>query len=255
VPAEGTAQVTWIGHASTLVEVDGVRVLADPMLTRRLGHLRRRGPLPDSSARACDLVVISHAHADHLHRRSLRRVAAASPGVPVVVPRGTAAYVLGLGLGVVIEVSPGDDVEIAGVRLRVTDADHHGGRGRRDRGSTETVGYVVERAGRRCYFAGDTDLFDGMADLGPIDLACIPIFGWWKKLGPGHLDPERAAEAVARVAPAKVLPIHWGTLAPEDLGLVTAWLAEPGARFAAALAARGLDDRLLRLEPGQTAVW
>ena len=250
-----TDEVTWIGHAATLVEIDGVRVLADPLLTRRIGHLRRRGPLPDAGVRRCDLVVVSHAHNDHLHRRSLRRVAAASPGVPVVVPRGAAAYVLGLGLGVVIEVSPGDDVEVAGVRLHVTDALHHGGRGRRDRGSTATVGYVVERAGRRSYLAGDTDLFDAMSELGPIDLACIPIFGWWKKLGPGHLDPERAAEAVARVDPRQVLPIHWGTYAPEDLGLVTGWLAEPGARFASALADRGLGDRLLRLEPGQTAAW
>ncbi len=157
------AEVTWIGHAATLVEIDGVRVLADPLLTRRIGHLRRRGPLPDADVRRTDVVVISHAHADHLHRRSLKRVAEASPRVPVVVPRGAERYVAGLGLGPVLSVSPGDRLEVAGVVLEVTEAAHTGGRGRRDKGSSETVGYVVERSDRRCYLAGDTDLFDGMS--------------------------------------------------------------------------------------------
>jgi L-ascorbate metabolism protein UlaG (beta-lactamase superfamily) len=249
------AEVTWVGHATTLVEIDVVRVLTDPLLTRRVAHLRRRGPLPDPVVRRCDLVIVSHAHSDHLHRRSLRLVAASSPGVPVVVPCGAARWVAGLGLGPITEVCPGDALEVAGVGLTVTDAAHTGGRGRFDKGSTETVGYVIERGGRRCYFAGDTDLFEEMAGLGPVDLAAIPIAGWWKRLGPGHLDADRAAEAVDRIDPSLVLPIHWGTYAPVHLGVHPAWHAEPGRRFAAALAARGLADRLVRLVPGGTAVW
>ena len=231
-------------------------MLLDPLLTRRRGHLRRRGPLPDADVRRTDLVVISHAHADHLHRRSLRLVAGTSPGVPVVVPRGAAPYVEGLGLGRVVEVRPGDPLEVAGVALDVTDALHHGGRGKRDRGSTETVGYVLERAGKRLYFAGDTDLFDAMADLDRIDLAAIPISGWWNTLGPGHLDEARAAEAVERVDPRLVLPIHWGTYSPEDLRPASrAGPCETGRRFAEELRLRGLEDRLMRLRPGQTARW
>ena len=250
------AEVTWVGHAGVLAEIDGARVLVDPLLTRRLAHLRRRGPAPSAGVRRTDVVLLSHAHADHLHRPSLRLVGAASPGVPVVVPRGAASYASGLGLGEIHEVAPGDELELAGVRLTVTDADHHGGRGRRDRGSTETVGYVVERSGRRLYHAGDTDLFDAMADLGPIDLAAIPISGWWKTLGPGHLDEARAAEAVARVDPALVLPIHWGTYTPEDLRPgIPRWAVDNGRRFEAELAARGLVDRLVRLTPGRTARW
>ena len=250
------AEVTWLGHAGALAEVEGVRVLFDPLLTRRQGRLRRRGPLPDAAVRRADLVAISHAHADHLHRRSLRLVARTSPGVPVVVPRGAAAYVEGLGLGRVVEVRPGDALDVAGVSLSVTDALHHGGRTKRDRGSTETVGYVLERAGRRLYFAGDTDLFDAMADLDRIDLAAIPISGWWRRLGPGHLDEARAAEAVARVDPRLVLPIHWGTYSPEDLRPgIPRWAVENGRRFAEELTRRGLADRLVRLRPGQTARW
>jgi L-ascorbate metabolism protein UlaG (beta-lactamase superfamily) len=118
-----------------------------------------------------------------------------------------------------------------------------------------TVGYVVERGGHRCYFAGDTDLFEGMTDLGQPDLACVPIFGWWKRLGPGHLHPESAADAVRLIDPRLVLPIHWGTYAPGVTRRWPGWLAEPGSRFAAALAEQGLDDRLLRLEPGGSADW
>jgi L-ascorbate metabolism protein UlaG (beta-lactamase superfamily) len=250
------AEVTWVGHAGVLVEIDGARVLIDPLLTRRLGHLRRRGPAPLPGVRRVDLVLVSHAHADHLHRASLRLVAAASPGVPVVVPRGAASYAGGLGLGAVLEVSPGQAREVAGIGLVATEADHHGGRGRRDRGSTETVGYVVERAGRRLYHAGDTDLFDAMAELGRIDLAAVPISGWWKTLGPGHLDEVRAAEAVARIDPVKVLPIHWGTYTPEDLRPgVPRWAVDNGRLFAAELERRGLADRLVRVDVGRTVRW
>ena len=108
----------------------------------------------------------------------------------------------------------------------------------------------------RLYFAGDTDLFDAMADLDRIDLAAIPISGWWRRLGPGHLDEARAAEAVARVDPRLVLPIHWGTYSPEDLRPgIPRWAVENGRRFAEELTRRGLEDRLVRLRPGQTARW
>ena len=119
--------------------------------------------------------------------------------------------------GRVVEVGPGDALEVAGVALTVTDALHHGGRTKRDRGSTETVGYVLERAGRRLYFAGDTDLFDAMADLDRIDLAAIPISGWWRGSGPAtstrRAPPRRSPGSTRR----RVLPIHWGTYSPEDL--------------------------------------
>ena len=104
--------------------------------------------------------------------------------------------------------------------------------------SADPVGYVVAGS-KSIYFAGDTDLFDGMSEIGPVDVGLIPIWGWGPGLGGGHLDPERAAEAVALVRPEhRSIPIHWGTYFPIHLGLA----GKPGVRrsrrpleFAAAL--------------------
>ncbi|MDR7254358.1 L-ascorbate metabolism protein UlaG (beta-lactamase superfamily) [Nocardioides sp. BE266] len=248
-------RVTWVGHAATRLDLGQVRVLADPLLTTRVAHLHRRHPVPGRTLHHVDLVVISHAHADHLHRGSLRRLAESSPGIPVVVPTNARRFVEGLGLGQVHEVSPGDRLTVAGVELTVTRAVHPGGRTKLVDPAMPAVGYVVEGAGRRCYFAGDTDLFDEMAALGPLDLACVPISGWWRSVSKGHLDPETAADAVRLIDPAAVLPIHWGTYAPGVSRRWPAWLSEPGRRFAAALARQRLSDRLVPLEPGGASDW
>lgn len=252
----GPGLVTWVGHATMLVEVAGVRVLTDPALTQRLGHLRRRAAPPDASVRRTDIVLISHAHADHLHRRSLRLVLDASPGATVVVPRGAAVHLPPAGSPRVEEVVAGDVVESGGVRIEVVHADHSPFRSHVDKREAAPVGYVIEGNGHRLWFAGDTDLFPEMADIGPVDLAAVPVSGWWKTLGAGHLDEERAAEAVELVAAARVLPIHWGTFSPEDMrGGLPRWLPETARRFERALTERDLLDRLVRLEPGQTARW
>lgn len=248
-------ELTWIGHSSLALSLDGIRVLSDPVLTNRVAHLRRRSAPPSPQVRRCDLVLLSHAHLDHLHRRSLRMVAAASKDAVVVTPRGTRRLVAGLGWREIHEVAVGDTLEVGGLHLSATEARHKGGRGRRDDPSMPPVGYLVQRAGRRVYLAGDTDLFPGMADLGPLDLAAVPIFGWWRRLGVGHLNPETAAEAVALLDPARVLPVHWGTFAPETGVAQPKWLDQPSATFASALARRGLADRLISLTPGGSATW
>jgi L-ascorbate metabolism protein UlaG (beta-lactamase superfamily) len=113
--------------------------------------------------------------------------------------------------------------------------------------STEAVGYVIEADGRRVYFAGDTDLFDGMTDLGELDLALMPVWGWGPHLGAGHLDPERAAEAVALLEPRLAVPIHWGTLFPRINRDRAGRLTDPPHEFAASAArvAPAVDVRIL----------
>ena len=155
-------------------------------------------------------MLLSHLHADHTHLSSLRDVARRTP---ILAPRPAGAWLARHGLATAAELGPGDQTRISGLRVTATAAMHE--RRRRPLGpSAEPVGYLVSGSSS-VYFAGDTDLFDAMSDLrGSVDVALLPISGWGPKLGPGHLDPERAARAAAAIAPAVAIPIHWGTFAP-----------------------------------------
>lgn len=244
----GGVVVTWVGHSTMTIDAGGRRLLTDPLLTARVGHLRRRcAPAPDSTGDA-DVLIISHAHLDHLHGPSLQRVRA---GVRVVAPAGCRRVLERAGLRDVIEVGAGDTVDLDGFRLQVVTADHPAGRWPCSRAQVIPVGYVIEAAGCRIYFPGDTDLFAQMGSLGPIDVATLPIWGWGPTIGPGHLDPERAVQAMSMIGPDLVVPIHWGTYAPEDARRrPPAWLPRPVSRFESIVTAAGQGDRLARLAPG-----
>jgi len=224
-------RVTYVGHATVLIEVDGTRLLTDPVLGRRLGPLARHGAAPGPGVAAdLDAVLISHLHRDHADARSLRRL---NPGTPLIVPSGARSFFARLGFGSVTELRAGESVQVGALAVRAVEADHDPGR-RRHAGESEAIGFLVEGR-RRVYFAGDTDLFDGMAELGPgLDLALLPVWGWGPSIGPGHLDPERAARAAALLAPRLAVPIHWGTLYPFGLArLRPSPLRAPGPEFAA----------------------
>jgi L-ascorbate metabolism protein UlaG (beta-lactamase superfamily) len=240
--------ITWIGHASVLLELDGVRLLTDPVLGDRVGPLRRiaAGAHP-SATEDIDAVLLSHLHADHADARSLKRL---DPAVTVLAPRGAGEWVRSKGLSVVEELSAGDEACVGEVRVTATPAVHD--HRRRPLGATASpIGFVVDGE-RSCYFAGDTDLFDAMSDMaGDVDVALLPLWGWGKEVRQGHLDPERAAEAAARIAPRVVIPIHWGTLAPPRPLPRTKDLHQPVRAFAALMARRapGVDVRVLA--PGE----
>jgi L-ascorbate metabolism protein UlaG (beta-lactamase superfamily) len=227
-----------VGHATTLIEVDGARLLTDPVLTGRIGHIRRIAPAPALDP-DCDAVLISHAHHDHLDPRSLRRL---PRDVPVIAPPGSAPVVRRWTGHEVIEVGAGATVKVGAVDVAVTPAAHDGRRvpiGRR----LPAVGYEV-RGTSRVLFFGDTDVFGGMADLaGDLDVALLPIWGWGPRVGPGHMDPERAARAAGLLAPRVAIPIHWGTLA----GPRAWWRADPG------MPARWFVERLAAQAPAVTA--
>lgn len=234
--------VTYLGHATVLVEARGTRLVTDPVLRRRVGHLRRVAPLPRvAGIDAPDGVLVSHAHLDHLDLPSLRNLA---PSTSIVVPRGLARTVRRAGPRRIIEVEAGDRVTVGDVDVLVTPAEHDGRRLPLSR-AQEAVGYVIEGP-QRVYFAGDTDLFEGMADLaGDLALALLPVWGWGRKVGRGHLDPERAARAAAVLRPRFAVPIHWGTLAAPRAALsASAWPAQEFARLTATSAPE-VDVRVL----------
>ncbi len=220
----------YIGHATTLLRLGDSSILTDPMLGRWLGPLRRQGAEPPPELpRIPDLVVISHLHRDHLHLRSLRRLPRSTP---LVVPRGAARWARRSGSDDIREIGRGETISIGGVEVTAVPAVHDG---RRDRwgAQIEPLGYLIARGGRTVYFAGDTDLFPEMSDLGSLDLALLPVWGWGASVGPGHLDPEGAARALRLLRPRLAVPIHWGTFYPAGLRrLRPEPLAEPPLEFA-----------------------
>ena len=239
--------ITYIGHATTLLEIGGRRFLTDPMLADRLLHIRRVAASPDIAAlQGLDAVLVSHAHLDHLHLPSLRRVARTCP---VVVPRGCGQLVRRGGMSDVTEIDAGERIEIGGVEIAATPALHDGRRwplGRR----TPALGYVLGGT-TRVYFAGDTDLFEGMRELaGSLDVALVPVAGWGAHLPAGHLDPPRAAEAIRLLEPRIAIPIHWGTLASRPLRQLGDLGAAP-REFAELAADAGPAVDVHVLQPGQ----
>ena len=201
------ARLTWWGHSTTLIEVDGVRLVTDPLLRPRVGPLRQPdwwephlGPLA--------AVLVSHAHLDHLDLPSLRRL---PTGVPVIAPPGAAARTASRCRGGSVRaLAAGRSLRLGPVTVTATPASHPGGRYGRAVGPG-AVGYWVQGS-RTVYFAGDTALFAGMTDLAGADLAVLPTGGWGLSHGSGHMDADEAAEAARRLRPRVAVPVHWGTL-------------------------------------------
>ncbi|MEU1803533.1 MBL fold metallo-hydrolase [Streptomyces sp. NPDC019937] len=219
-----SVEITWWGHATATVRDSGVTVLTDPLFVRRLAHLRRRrGPVPTPDAAVADVALVSHLHADHLHLGSLVQL---WPGTRLVVPYGAGRAVPGLrrvaaagGLRVT-EVRPGDEVTVGDLRIRAVPAAHDGRRLPFGPHRSPALGYVL-RGEATTYFAGDTGLFDAMADaVGPCDVALLPVGGWGPYLGHGHLDAGRAAQALALLGARSAVPVHYGTYWPIGMDAV-----------------------------------
>lgn len=239
----GPLAVTWWGHSSVTVELGSIRVGTDPVLVNRLMHLRRYAPPPTASAGTLDLVVVSHLHGDHLHVPSL---ASTSHGAPIIVPRGAVRLLGRLHGREIIEASPGDRLDVAGVEIEVLTAHHDGRRNPASRRHSPALGFRLSAEGHSVWYPGDTGLDDRMAEVDPVDLALVPIGGWGPSLGEHHLGPEEAAEAVARVGARWAVPVHWGTFWPAGLRQVhpsshRRLFSTPGARFLEAMAAARTD--------------
>ena len=214
-------EITWWGHATCTITDSNVRLLTDPLFASRLAHLRRRrGALPSGEAVRADVALVSHLHSDHLHIPSLARLA---PGTRLLVPRGAPRAVPGLRRLAhlqVSEVAPGDETAVGDVRVRAVPARHDGRRLPVGPQRAPALGYVVEGEART-YFAGDTGLFESMAkEVGPVDVALLPVGGWGPYLGEGHLDAGRAARALALLGPRSAIPVHYGTYWPIGMDAV-----------------------------------
>jgi N-acyl-phosphatidylethanolamine-hydrolysing phospholipase D len=253
--------VTWIGHATFLMRMDGVTFLTDPMFSERASPVGFAGPkrlnppgVPLDALPPIDFVVLSHDHYDHTDLPSLAALA----------KRGT-RFVVGLGMGDLIREIGGEPIEldwwqsteIGSVRVHCVPAQHFSGRSLGGGDQRLWAGWVVVGSSRRFYHAGDTGYFDGFRTigerLGPIDLAAMPIGAY----DPApimrfvHVNPEEAVRAALDVRARRVIGMHWGTF-----DLTDEPLDEPPRRFHAAAAAAGYQpDQAWTFAVGETRRW
>ena len=163
------SRLRWLGHSTVLLELGDARLLTDPLLRTRLWHLTRRTPVPDLGG-PVDVVLISHVHRDHLDNHSLSKLG----GSPTIVgPRGLRGE---LDSDQVVELGEGESTDVAGLRVLATAAHHPA-----PEGVALALGAVARfrrRGWAPIYFAGDTDIYPEMAELAPLDLALLPVWGW-----------------------------------------------------------------------------
>lgn len=240
----GGLAVTWIGHATVLVQMEGLNLLTDPQWSDRASPVSWAGPrrFMDPGVRFEDLppihlVMLSHNHYDHMDRATLERLHTAFHPV-FCVPRGTAALLTSWSITGVREMDWWERTELGGAVVTCAPAQHFSSRSLWDRNRTLWAGWVVRAAHRSFYFAGDTGYGPFFREiggrLGPFDLAAIPI-GAYDPPGfmlPIHLNPEQAVYAHLDSRAARSLAIHWGTFK-----LTLEPQAEPPARLRTAAAA------------------
>jgi L-ascorbate metabolism protein UlaG (beta-lactamase superfamily) len=250
ITAGSADRIVFLGHATVLLEVNGVRLLTDPLLRDHVAHLRRRvAPIRPDIYANLDAVLISHLHHDHLDLPSLRLLGL---DTLLLVPSGAGAWLRERGFTNVTELSVGEVANVGALAVTAVEASHDGRR-RVGPGSlrAETLGYLV-RGRHTVYFAGDTELFDGMSSLAPqLDVALLPVAGWGPTLGPGHMDPLDAARATGLLNTRIAIPIHWGTLSPIGSARHRERLGDPPRVFAEYVARLAPDVEVRILEPGQ----
>jgi N-acyl-phosphatidylethanolamine-hydrolysing phospholipase D len=255
---ERNPAVTWIGHATFYVRIDGAAFLTDPIFSERASPFSFAGPrrlvppgVPLDALPRLDFALLSHDHYDHTDLPTVRRLA--RRGVPFVVPTGLGNLVREAGGRVAAELGWWQAARIAGVTVTCVPARHFSGRGLVDRNRRLWAGFVVAGETRRFYHPGDTALFDGFTEIGhrvgPIDLACLPIGAYEPRaiMGPIHLNPEEAVRAALDLDARAVAAMHFGTfdLADEPVD-------EPPGRFLAEARTRGLGERAFVMAIGET---
>lgn len=244
--------LTWIGHASFLIQLGGKNALVDPVLSRALGGLIKRNVAPGLDWPALppiDVVLVTHNHRDHMDMPTLKRLGAD----PVyVVPEGLGRYFRRAGLSRVVEMSWWEQRDIEGLAITFVPAEHWSRRGLFDTNTSWWGGYVVERGGLRVYHSGDTAWFDGFADIaarcGDIHAAMLPIGAYAPRwfMRNQHMDPADAVRAFAALRAHRFVAMHWGTfkLTDEHLGeppglLRQVWQQQNQAERALAIPAIG----------------
>jgi L-ascorbate metabolism protein UlaG (beta-lactamase superfamily) len=253
----GELGVTFIGHSSFLLQMDGKNLLVDPVFATRLIVLRRqrRAGVRTADLPPIDVVLVTHAHMDHMNLPTLRRVARATRRLRgespvIVVPRGCEDLVEGLGFSEIVAMEWWEEREVAGLKVTMTPCKHWGARMFRDthRGFG---GYVIRGSGHRVYHSGDTAYFAGFKEIGERlhpDVALLPIGAYYPDAYRGvHTSPEEAVRGFVECGAKWMVPMHFGTF---RLGREP--MEEPPVRLTAEAQRLGIESRVRILEEGET---
>jgi L-ascorbate metabolism protein UlaG (beta-lactamase superfamily) len=249
IAAQGDDCLTWLGHASFLLRLDGRTVLIDPFLSDHASPLPPLGPrryAPAGLAAAelppIDLLLLSHNHYDHLDLPTIEALPRAT-GIQVVVPLGLAGYFAGRGYPRVTELDWHERIELSGLSVTALPAIHFSKRGLFDRNQTLWAGFAIETPRRRIYFAGDTaygPVFPQLGrDLAPFDLGLVPIGAYEPRplMQGSHATPEEAVQIGRDLRLGRLVGMHWGAIQLTDEPPF-----EPPGRFRAAALAQGYRD-------------
>ena len=251
-PAAGKVRITWIGHATFFLQFAGHSVIVDPNWAKWHGPVKRqRKPgLELKGVPEVDLVLVTHAHFDHLHKPSLK-ILQAREGI--VVPRGSASLVKRLGFPAIHEMQIWDTLSFAELEIIHTPSHHWGARFIHDT-HRDYGGYLVRAGGKSVFHCGDSAYFDGFKDIGKrggIDVALMPIGAYESPSGRDvHMNPEEAVRAFADLDAKVLIPMHYGTF---PLGNEPS--EEPVDRLLMEADRLGISDRILIPEEGVGIEW
>lgn len=218
-PVPSAYALYWLGHSSAILELDGLRILIDPVLEnaapfpgiagRYTESPIKRGELPD-----IDIVLLSHDHYDHLEARTMKYLKGRD--IKFIAPLGVGARLMGWGVPQekISEMAWGDSVTILSIRIAACPAVHYSGRSGSDRNKTLWAAYAIKGNDKNIFWSGDSGYGKHFKDIGeqygPFDLACVEIDGWNNGWSNTHLFPEEAVKAAGDVGAPILLPVHWG---------------------------------------------